>query len=112
LPEERKDFFFEKKKQKTFISFGPQVVKPAWSKLQKFFLLLFCSQKRRRFPYPKLPSSYHTAKPDSLAQTKAKRRAKGANSHAAQPVAGGPDGWFDRSTMPHRGRVDRVIRSQ
>jgi hypothetical protein len=44
-----KNFFFEKKKQKTFIGFGPQAVKPARSKLQKFFLLLFCSQKRRLF---------------------------------------------------------------
>jgi hypothetical protein len=48
-PEERKHFFFEKKKQKTFISFGPVAVKQARSKLTKFFLLLFCSQKRRLF---------------------------------------------------------------
>jgi hypothetical protein len=40
-----KNFFFEKKKQKTFIRFRPQALKPAQSKLQKFFCFFFVHKK-------------------------------------------------------------------
>jgi hypothetical protein len=41
----RKDFFFEKKQQKTFGNFRPVAVQTARSKFTKFFLLLFVHKK-------------------------------------------------------------------
>jgi hypothetical protein len=43
-----KHFFFEKKKQKTFASWA-RGVSTVRAKIVKFFLLLFCSQKRSSF---------------------------------------------------------------
>jgi hypothetical protein len=48
MKQQSKRFFFEKKKQKTFAN-GPVAVQPARSKGAKFFLLLFCSQKRSSY---------------------------------------------------------------
>jgi hypothetical protein len=44
----RKKFFFEKKNQKTF-AYWPSGVSAARAQFMKFFLLLFCSQKRSSF---------------------------------------------------------------
>jgi hypothetical protein len=46
--EDSKRFFFEKKKQKTFAKLA-RGVSTAGTKLLKFFLLLFCSQKRSAY---------------------------------------------------------------
>jgi len=43
---ERKSFFFEKKKQKTFVSFPPEDVSTSRVKSRKSFLRSFFSKKR------------------------------------------------------------------
>jgi hypothetical protein len=45
-----KNFFFEKKKQKTFISFGPVAVKTARSKTNKVFFASFLFTKKKTLP--------------------------------------------------------------
>jgi len=49
LKTKSKNFFFEKKKQKTFVNLGQWTFHERGLKESKFFLLLFCSQKRRFF---------------------------------------------------------------
>jgi hypothetical protein len=58
-----KRFFFEKKNQKTFAKWAPGV-SAARAQFAKFFLLLFCSQKRRSFfLFPLLFIQNHAVKP-------------------------------------------------
>jgi len=49
MKEKGRMFFFKKKNQKTFAPGGSAGFKDNASKESKFFLLLFCSQKRSSF---------------------------------------------------------------